>query len=154
MKLWLGISLALLALGQTHGSIFERTFKRIHEEPPLPTTQNRADVVQTLWIEQKLDHFDPAETRTWQMVYCIIWIDTNREVFLDMYNVCINFLQRYMLNDALYQSGAPLFIYLGGEWEISSGRITGGHLYDMAKEHNALLAYTEHRYYGQSKPLP
>eukprot|EP00099_Drosophila_melanogaster_P013078 NP_001287406.1 uncharacterized protein Dmel_CG3734, isoform B [Drosophila melanogaster] len=128
MKLWLGISLALLALGQTHGSIFERTFKRIHEEPPLPTTQNRADVVQTLWIEQKLDHFDPEETRTWQM--------------------------RYMLNDALYQSGAPLFIYLGGEWEISSGRITGGHLYDMAKEHNALLAYTEHRYYGQSKPLP
>ncbi|XP_017085009.2 putative serine protease K12H4.7 [Drosophila eugracilis] len=128
MKFWLGISLALLALGQSHGSIFERTFKRIHEEPPLPSNQNRADVVQTLWIEQKLDHFDSAETRTWQM--------------------------RYMLNDALYQSGAPLFIYLGGEWAISSGAITGGHIYDMAKEHNALLAYTEHRYYGQSKPLP
>jgi len=59
-----------------------------------------------------------------------------------------------MLNDAHYKSGAPLFIYLGGEWEISPGRITGGHTYDMAVEHNALLAYTEHRYYGQSRPLP
>ncbi|XP_020814042.1 putative serine protease K12H4.7 [Drosophila serrata] len=128
MKFWLGITLALLALAQSNGSIFERTFKRLHEEPEQPATQNRADIVQTLWIEQKLDHFDASETRTWQM--------------------------RYMLNDALYKSGGPLFIYLGGEWEISSGRITGGHIYDMAKEHNGLLAYTEHRYYGQSKPLP
>nr|XP_016940142.1 putative serine protease K12H4.7 [Drosophila suzukii] len=128
MKFWLGIALALLALSQTSGSTVERIFKRLHEEPPLPTTQNRADEVQTLWIEQKLDHFNESETRTWQM--------------------------RYMLNDAHYKSGAPLFIYLGGEWEISPGRITGGHTYDMAVEHNALLAYTEHRYYGQSRPLP
>ncbi|XP_034665533.1 putative serine protease K12H4.7 [Drosophila subobscura] len=127
MKLWLAITLVALALVQAQGSIFESTFKRLHGEPPLPSNQNRADVVQTLWIEQQLDHFDDAEQRTWQM--------------------------RYMLNDALYQSGGPLFIYLGGEWEISAGRITGGHIYDMAKEHNGLLAYTEHRYYGQSKPL-
>ncbi|XP_037728852.1 putative serine protease K12H4.7 [Drosophila subpulchrella] len=128
MKFWLGIAVALLALSQTRGSAVERIFKRLHEEPPIQTTQNRADEVQTLWIEQKLDHFNESETRTWQM--------------------------RYMLNDALYKSGAPLFIYLGGEWEISPGRITAGHTYDMAVEHNALLAYTEHRYYGQSRPLP
>lgn len=59
-----------------------------------------------------------------------------------------------MLNDVFYKSGGPLFIYLGGEWTISKGSISGGHLYDMAEEHNGLLAYTEHRYYGESKPLP
>jgi len=69
MKFWLGIALALLALSQTRGSTVERIFKRLHEEPPLPTTQNRADEVQTLWIEQKLDHFNESETRTWQMVF-------------------------------------------------------------------------------------
>lgn len=63
-------------------------------------------------------------------------------------------LQRYMLNDVFFKSGGPLFIFLGGEWEISQGRITAGHMYDMAKEHSGLLAYTEHRYYGESKPLP
>lgn len=59
-----------------------------------------------------------------------------------------------MLNDVFFKTGGPMFIFLGGEWEISKGRITGGHMYDMAREHNGLLVYTEHRYYGKSKPLP
>ncbi|ALC46985.1 CG3734 [Drosophila busckii] len=137
MAQWtLGVTLVLLALGVAAGNenesgggnIFQRTFNQLHQEPDLPANQNRADQVQTLWIEQKLDHFDASEKRSWKM--------------------------RYMLNEALYKAGAPLFIYLGGEWTISAGSITGGHIYDMAKEHNGLLAYTEHRYYGQSKPLP
>ncbi|XP_030556353.1 putative serine protease K12H4.7 [Drosophila novamexicana] len=125
-----GVTLVLLALGlvQANGNIFQRTFNKLHGEPPVPANQNRADEVQTLWIEQKLDHFDESETRTWQM--------------------------RYMLNDVFFKAGGPLFIFLGGEWEISTGRITAGHMYDMAKEHNGLLAYTEHRYYGESHPLP
>ncbi|XP_032597694.1 putative serine protease K12H4.7 [Drosophila grimshawi] len=126
-----GITLVLLALGQcaqAGDNIFQRTFKQLHGEPPLPANQNRADVVQTLWIEQKLDHFDESETRTWQM--------------------------RYMLNDGFFKAGGPMFIFFGGEWTISPGRITGGHMYDMAKEHNGLLVYTEHRYYGESHPLP
>ncbi|XP_043863436.1 putative serine protease K12H4.7 isoform X2 [Drosophila mojavensis] len=125
-----GVILTLLAIGfsQANGNIFERTFKKLHEEPYVPTNQNRADEVQTLWIEQKLDHFNDSETRTWQM--------------------------RYMLNDVFFKAGGPMFIYLGGEWAISKGRISEGHMYDMAKEHNGLLAYTEHRYYGESHPLP
>ncbi|XP_064550582.1 putative serine protease K12H4.7 [Drosophila montana] len=125
-----GVTLVLLALGlvQANRNIFQRTFNQLHGEPPVPANQNRADEVQTLWIEQKLDHFNESETRTWQM--------------------------RYMLNDVFFKAGGPLFIFLGGEWEISTGRITAGHMYDMAKEHNGLLAYTEHRYYGESHPLP
>ncbi|EDW83811.1 uncharacterized protein Dwil_GK13807 [Drosophila willistoni] len=132
MKLLLTASFALILavtlLAQAKGdSIFQHTFKKLHSEPPVPVNQQRVDQVETLWIEQKLDHFNDEDTRTWQM--------------------------RYMLNEALYESGGPLFIFLGGEWEISTGRITSGHMYDMAKEHKGLLAYTEHRFYGESKPL-
>lgn len=65
---FLALLFALALSGQANGNIFQRTFKKLHEEPPLLTSQSRADEVQTLWIEQKLDHFDEAETRTWQMV--------------------------------------------------------------------------------------
>lgn len=43
-------------------------------------------------------------------------------------------------------------MFLGGEWEISPGYVMYGHFYDMAKELGAYLFYTEHRYYGQSRP--
>lgn len=66
----IGLTLALLALGltQVNANVFQQTFRQLHQEPPLPANQNRADVVQTLWIEQKLDHFNDADTRNWQMV--------------------------------------------------------------------------------------
>ena len=57
-----------------------------------------------------------------------------------------------MSNDEHFVAGGPIFIYVGGEWEISAGWISGGHFYDIAQEHNAMLYYTEHRYYGASKP--
>lgn len=58
-----------------------------------------------------------------------------------------------MANDEFYQEGGPIFIYVGGEWAISAGSISGGHVYDMAREHNGYLFYTEHRFYGQSRPV-
>lgn len=50
-------------------TIFERTFRQLHQEPPPPepATQNRANI-EYLEIEQKLDNFNETETRTWQMV--------------------------------------------------------------------------------------
>lgn len=59
---------------------------------------------------------------------------------------------RYLANSEHYREGGPIFIFVGGEWEISSGWITGGHMYDMAREMNGYLFYTEHRYYGWSRP--
>lgn len=42
---------------------------------------------------------------------------------------------------------------VGGEWSISGGSIsTGTHIYDMTRELNGTLYYTEHRYYGRSHP--
>ncbi|XP_014096121.1 putative serine protease K12H4.7 [Bactrocera oleae] len=108
-------------------TIFERTFRQLHQEPPPPepATQNRANI-EYLEIEQKLDNFNETETRTWQM--------------------------RYIANDEFYMQGSPFFIFVGGEWEITPGYVTGGHFYDLAEEHNGYLFYTEHRYYGQSYP--
>lgn len=42
---------------------------------------------------------------------------------------------------------------IGGEWQIGPGHILPGQLvFDMAKESNGLLIYTEHRYYGKTRP--
>lgn len=59
-----------------------------------------------------------------------------------------------MSNDEHFQAGGPIFIFVGGEWDISPGWIQGGHTYDMAAERNGYLFYTEHRYYGISRPTP
>lgn len=75
---------------------------------------------------QRLDHFDPQNVNTWSM--------------------------RYMENGEHYRAGGPLFIYVGGEWEISEGSISRGHVYDMASELEGYLFYTEHRFYGKSHP--
>lgn len=45
-----------------------------------------------------------------------------------------------------------MFIYVGGEWEISEGWLMGGHMYYMARDMNGSMFYTEHRYYGKSFP--
>lgn len=75
-----------------------------HEEPQI-SISTRTDLnflnffnsfqVKEKYIEQSLDHFNPQDTRRWMM--------------------------RYYENDAYFQSGGPIFIYLGGEWRISPG---------------------------------
>ncbi|XP_001868269.2 putative serine protease K12H4.7 [Culex quinquefasciatus] len=104
-------------------------WERLHREPPVrgdPAKRVTRAQVSTKWIKQKLDHFDPQNPSTWSM--------------------------RYMENGEHYVPGSPLFIFVGGEWTISAGSIQQGHFYDMAAEHRAYLFYTEHRYYGQSRP--
>jgi hypothetical protein len=100
-----------------------------HDEPELIVDLKKSipsTLIEDKWIIQKLDNFNPLDARTWQM--------------------------RYMENTEFLQPGGPIIIFLGGEWEISPGRVTGGHLYDMTKEFNGSLYYTEHRYYGKSRP--
>lgn len=46
--------------------VFLRNFKNLHKDPgPKGFTRAR---VETKWIEQKLDHFNEMDNRTWQMV--------------------------------------------------------------------------------------
>lgn len=102
-----------------------------HDEPFIPHT-NRfynygSRAIREKWIQQRLDHFNPQDHRVWNM--------------------------RYLENDVHFQPNGPIFIYVGGEWTISAGSISvGTHIFDLAKELNGTIFYTEHRFYGQSRP--
>uniref|UniRef100_A0A182VVY5 Serine protease K12H4.7 n=1 Tax=Anopheles minimus TaxID=112268 RepID=A0A182VVY5_9DIPT len=138
MKFALGLVCLLGVLGvfgleqQTPGTqrLFRprSTWERLHREPPIRggSPSSKAAPVTTDYIMQRLDHFDPQNVNTW--------------------------LMRYMANGEHYEAGGPLFIYVGGEWEISASSISRGHVYDMASELKGYLFYTEHRFYGQSHP--
>lgn len=62
----LAISALTRAADKEEGEAFVNIFNRLHKDPG-PEVKARANVV-TDYIEQKLDHFDESETRTWQMV--------------------------------------------------------------------------------------
>ncbi|KFB43595.1 AGAP001240-PA-like protein [Anopheles sinensis] len=117
-------------LGQhADGPRARSVWERMHREPPVhggASGVKKAAEVTTKYIMQPLDHFDAQNVYTWSM--------------------------RYMENAEHYKPGGPLFVYVGGEWEISAGSISQGHTYDMAKELGGYLFYTEHRYYGKSHP--
>ena len=49
-------------------SAFLKIFNELHQDPLATQSPVKRANVQTLWIEQKLDHFDENETRTWKMV--------------------------------------------------------------------------------------
>lgn len=126
-------AIACLCLIKVSSAFFGFTSKYNTHQEPFQSHTNRfyfvdPFAVQEKWIEQRLDHFNPQDQRRWQM--------------------------RYLENDMHYQEGGPIFIHVGGEWTISSGSINAGSLiYDLAKEHNGTLYYTEHRFYGRSHPL-
>ncbi|XP_026486617.2 putative serine protease K12H4.7 [Vanessa tameamea] len=83
--------------------------------------------INTRWIEQNLDHFDPKERRKWNM--------------------------RYFEGLNFWKLDGPIYLFLGGESSASSGWIYTGIMYDLAKETHGAMFVSEHRYYGQSKPL-
>ncbi|KAI5734315.1 hypothetical protein M8J77_005022 [Diaphorina citri] len=79
------------------------------------------------WFEQKLDHFNIEEPRTWK--------------------------QRYFVNSTWYKHGGPIFLMIGGEGEASAKWMVEGTWLDYAHNHNALAVQVEHRFYGKSHPL-
>ncbi|KAG7308259.1 hypothetical protein JYU34_006938 [Plutella xylostella] len=107
---------------------------RLLVEPPLrvwlrpPAEPRDARAVGTAWVTVPVDHFNPLDDRTYQM--------------------------RYMYNEQFFNgTGAPIFIMVGGEWEISSGFLLTGNMFEMARENNGYLIYTEHRFYGRTQPF-
>ncbi|XP_049869941.1 putative serine protease K12H4.7 [Pectinophora gossypiella] len=100
---------------------------RVDLQPPeeyqnLPTRN-----VNTLWITMPTDHFDPQNPDTFKM--------------------------RFMINEQFFGGdGSPIFIMVGGEWTIATGWLLTGNMFEMARENNGYLVYTEHRYYGQTLP--
>ncbi|CAM9772235.1 unnamed protein product [Ectocarpus sp. 4 AP-2014] len=90
--------------------------------------------VEELFVEQRLDHFDRQNSRT--------------------------FLQRYFINKKYWagaSSGAPVFLCVGGEGppleaNVLSESVHCNDMLELAPEHNALVLAVEHRYYGKSNP--
>lgn len=78
------------------------------------------------WLDQKLDHFDPTNRKTWK--------------------------QRYFANNKYYKSGGPVFLHIFGESKAHSGWLVVGQTAECAKIHDALVVGVEHRYYGKSHP--
>ena len=60
-----------------------------------------------LWYTQQLDHFNPADARTWQ--------------------------QRYFVNDAHWKKNGPVFIQIGGEGPADPIWMTEGQWINMHK---------------------
>lgn len=94
-------------------------------EPPVVAAVF-GEVVQTKWIQQRLNNFDLNDERTWQM--------------------------RYMENNFYLKESGTIFIFVGGEIEIDEGWLLGGYMRDMAIKLEGAMFYVEHRYYGQSRP--
>ncbi|XP_011866150.1 PREDICTED: putative serine protease K12H4.7 [Vollenhovia emeryi] len=78
------------------------------------------------WITQPLDHFNHRDNRTWSM--------------------------RYKENSAFLKKDGPILVMIGGEWEITNGFLQTGLMYEIGVKHRGLMYYTEHRFYGQSRP--
>lgn len=100
------------------------TFQGLEEPKPLKKDSDE-DVIES-WIIQPLDHFNSRDNRSWSM--------------------------RYQENSVYLKKNGPILIMIGGEWEISDGFLQGGLMYEIGSKYGALMYYTEHRYYGKSKP--
>jgi pimeloyl-ACP methyl ester carboxylesterase len=79
------------------------------------------------WFTQRQDHFDKSNRNTWQ--------------------------QRYWVSDQFGDDTAPVFVYICGESECHKPSDHSFYM-NMADEFKAKVYSVEHRYYGQSQPVP
>lgn len=91
------------------------------------------------WLEQRLDHFNVlAATETGATTW----------------------LQRYFVNDTLWDGRGPVFLCVGGEGPpleptvVVTGDLHCADMVSLAVRHGALIVALEHRYYGASLPVP
>ncbi|KAJ1816034.1 hypothetical protein LPJ75_002161 [Coemansia sp. RSA 2598] len=62
--------------------------------------------------------------------------------------------QRYMINSTFYRSGGPIFMITPGESPLLSYYTDSVHLASLAQSTGGMVVAIEHRFYGQSNPLP
>lgn len=82
----------------------------------------------TNWITQHVDNFDPQNHQTYQ--------------------------QKFFMNGEFFQPGGPLYVFLGGEWNIEALRLDDSLMRELARENEGYMFYLEHRFYGESFPTP
>lgn len=117
----------------------------LEQHEPIEAVRKSTRMPVLEFIEQRLDNFNPTNNDTWQMVISEVF------VFVNFFNLNLT-VQRYYRNDEFFVDGGPIFIFVGGQWSIFDGLLLGGHMYDMAEELGGQMFYTEHRYYGSSRP--
>ena len=120
----LGIILMQLAFAQSHAGPLEYYFQKYLEE-----TNNRfiPQSIEQQWFTQRIDHTNPNKG---------------------------TFSQRYYVDETFSKNtNSPVFFYICGEAACTKNALNGA-IRTYAKIHHAKLVALEHRYYGQSIPVP
>ena len=81
------------------------------------------------WYEgMTLDHFNEAETRTFNLRY---WVN----------------------DDHFNNETGPIFLYICGEWVCKPPSVNTNNGFQLGSELGARLVALEHRFYGESQPF-
>lgn len=60
---------------------------------------------------------------------------------------------RYFVDSDSYVEGGPIFVHVGGpDFYLSEVRMLLSHFLEIGRDMGALLIFTEHRFYGESRP--
>ncbi|XP_076453998.1 putative serine protease K12H4.7 [Babylonia areolata] len=96
--------------------------------PPPPRSEDNqgTPLSPDLWFNQTLNHFDSADSRSFQ--------------------------QRYFMNDKYFKPGGPVFLSIGGEGPANPVWMENGAWVQYAQDHKAMMFMMEHRYYGKTHP--
>ncbi|KAJ2759187.1 hypothetical protein IWQ56_005804, partial [Coemansia nantahalensis] len=64
------------------------------------------------------------------------------------------FKQRVLINANYYAPGGPVYLLNSGETSASASYLSAGEPYTLAQATGGMLLIMEHRYYGESYPVP
>ena len=81
------------------------------------------------WFENKLDHLNESDTRTYKQRY---YVNTNYGNEND--------------------KSDTLLVYIGGEADLGESSVTGGAILNLAAKTDAIILGLEHRFFGESVP--
>ncbi|KAH3770490.1 hypothetical protein DPMN_171777, partial [Dreissena polymorpha] len=88
----------------------------------------RSSPTQTFFLEQPLDHFNA--------------------MFKELGKT---YKQRYYVNaEFWFGQESPVFLFIGGEGTLTARDVEAGEMYELGRQHKALLVGVEHRFYGAS----
>lgn len=106
-------------------------------------------------FSQKVDHFNPTDTRTWKQV-CIYrfhrqQIEKKKIIIIIFIKICI--FKVYYSEKSYYRRGRPAFLWIEGETKANPNWFEVGYWQAYGKKIGAMLFMVEHRFYGDSQPL-
>ncbi|KAJ2559792.1 hypothetical protein EV175_000177 [Coemansia sp. RSA 1933] len=82
---------------------------------------------QVYWFTQPVDHFG-KNNQQWE--------------------------QQYMVKATYYKEGGPIYVSTAGETPLSSSDVDSTYVTELAAATSGMVVSVEHRFYGQSNPLP